>query len=286
MMRKKLQKIVSGIAFAIALLGTLAVQPSFAQTAGGTLHGTIVDEANLPVIGASVVVKGTSKGVTTDINGAFTLTGLSNGEVIEASFIGYDTNEFMYNGQTSIELVLKEASTMADAVVVTALGIKRSEKALSYNVQQVAADEVTTVKDANFMNALAGKVAGVQITSAANGAGGPTRVVMRGVKSLTHGNNALYVIDGVPMSNSSSGVNNGNGIQELISGGQPTTESIADINPEDIESISVLNGPAAAALYGSSAANGVVLITTKKGQEGKIKVTFTNNTTFSHPFTK
>ena len=285
-MRKKLQKIVSGIAVAIALLGTLAVQPSFAQTGEGTLHGTIVDEANLPVIGASVVVKGTSKGVTSDINGAFTLAGLTNGEVIETSFIGYDTNEFIYNGQTSIEIVLKEASTMADAVVVTALGIKRSEKALSYNVQQVAADEVTTVKDANFMNALAGKVAGVQITSAANGAGGPTRVVMRGVKSLTHGNNALYVIDGVPMSNSSSGVNNSNGYQELNSAGQPTTESIADINPEDIESISVLNGPAAAALYGSSAANGVVLITTKKGQEGKIKVTFTNNTTFSSPFTK
>ena len=282
-MRKRLQKIVSSVAFAIALLGALVAQPSLAQNTGGTLRGTIVDEANLPVIGASVVVKGTPKGVTTDLDGKFTLTGLNNGEVIEASFIGYETQEFVYNGQTSIQLTLNEASTMADAVVVTALGIKRSEKALSYNVQQVAADEITTVKDANFMNALAGKVAGVQITAAANGAGGPTRVVMRGVKSLTHGNNALYVIDGVPMYNAHTGENSNGGNAELKASGSPTTEGIADLNPEDIESISVLNGPAAAALYGSSAANGVVLVTTKKGQEGRIKVTYTNNTTFSNP---
>ena len=289
-MRKNLQKrVVSWCAMIVALLVTFAAQPSYAAAetdGGGTLSGKVVDEQNLPVIGASVVVVDSTKGETTDANGAFTLTGLNPGEVIEISFLGYETFEVVYNGQTSIQVVLKESSTMADAVVVTALGIKRSEKALSYNVQQVEADAITTVKDANFMNALAGKVAGVQITSAANGAGGPTRVVMRGVKSLTHGNNALYVIDGVPMSNSSSGVINSSGLQELIAAGQPTTESVADINPEDIESISVLNGPAAAALYGSSAANGVVLITTKKGTEGQVKVTFANNTTFSRPFTK
>ena len=289
-MRKNLQKrVVSCLAILVALLGTFVAHPSFASIAadgGGQLSGTVVDEANLPVIGASVVVKNSTKGATTDINGAFTLAGLVNGDVLEVSFLGYETQEVVFNGQTALQIVLKESSTMADAVVVTALGIKRSEKALSYNVQQVEADAITTVKDANFMNALAGKVAGVQITSAANGAGGPTRVVMRGVKSLTHGNNALYVIDGVPMTNSSSGNFTNSGLQELIGNGQPTTESVADINPEDIESISVLNGPAAAALYGSSAANGVVLITTKKGQEGKVKVTFTNNTTFSQPLTK
>ena len=282
-MRKRLQKIVSGVVLAFALLGAWAAYPSYAQTAGGTLRGTIVDETNLPVIGAGILIKGTTKGVTTDLDGAFTMTGLNNGETLVVSCIGYEDQEFVYNGQQDVRLTLRVSATLIDEVVVTALGIKRSEKALSYNVQQVNSEELTTVKDANFMNALAGKVAGVQITSAANGAGGPTRVVMRGVKSLTHGNNALYVIDGVPMNNSSSGVINGNGLQELIAAGQPTTESIADINPEDIESISVLNGPAAAALYGSSAANGVVLVTTKKGKEGKTKLTFTNNTSFSNP---
>lgn len=282
-MRKRLQKIVSGIVLAFALLGTWVAQPSYAQNADGTLRGTIVDEANLPVIGAGILIKGTTRGVTTDLDGAFTMTGLNNGETLVVSCIGYEDQEFVYSGQASVRLTLKVSATLIDEVVVTALGIKRSEKALSYNVQQVNSEELTTVKDANFMNALAGKVAGVQITSAANGAGGPTRVVMRGVKSLTQGNNALYVIDGVPMSNSSSGVINSAGLQELIAAGQPTTESIADINPEDIESISVLNGPAAAALYGSSAANGVVLVTTKKGKEGKTKLTFTNNTSFSNP---
>ena len=274
---------VSCCAVLMALLATFVAQTSFAQS-GGALRGTVVDETNLPVIGASVVVKGSTKGVTTDINGVFNITGLKSGDVLEVSFLGYETKEVPYNNQTNLTITLSEASTMADAVVVTALGIKRSEKALSYNVQQVEADELTTVKDANFMNTLVGKVAGVQINSAANGAGGPTRVVMRGVKSLTGSNSALYVIDGVPMFNITSGANNSGGAAELNGSGQPSTESIADINPEDIESISVLNGPAAAALYGSSAANGVVLITTKKGTEGSVKVTFSNNTTFSTPF--
>ena len=284
-MRKKLQmNLVSCCAIIVALLGTCVAPTAFAQTGDGTLRGTVVDETSLPVIGASVVVKSSLKGVTTDINGAFTLSGLKSGDVLEVSFLGYETQEVVYNNQTTMNITLSEASTMVDALVVTALGIKRSEKALSYNVQQVEADELTTVKDANFMNSLAGKVAGVQINSAANGAGGPTRVVMRGVKSLTGSNSALYVIDGIPMYNSTSGATNAGGAAELNSTGQPTTESIADINPEDIESISVLNGPAAAALYGSSAANGVVLITTKKGSEGKVKVTYSNNTTFSTPF--
>lgn len=171
-----------------------------------------------------------------------------------------------------------EDTQTLDEVVVTALGIKRSQKALSYNVQEVKGDELNTVKDANFMNSLAGKVAGVNINASASGVGGATRVVMRGVKSIASDNNALYVIDGVPIFN----VNNGTTEGQYST--QPRGEGISDINPDDIESMSVLSGPAAAALYGSSAAQGVILITTKKGQEGKAKVTISNSSTFSKPF--
>lgn len=158
-------------------------------------------------------------------------------------------------------------------------GIKRSQKALSYNVQEIKNNELTTVKDANFINSLSGKVAGVNINASATGTGGATRVVMRGTKSISSNNNALYVIDGVPLFNINGGV-----ISEGEYSSQPGGEGISDINPEDIESMSVLSGPAAAALYGSNAAQGVIMITTKKGQEGKVKLIYTNNTTFTSPF--
>lgn len=267
------------------LTGLTTAHYSFAQNnlRGGELSGNVVDDTGLPVISAALIVKGTQHGTMTDLDGLFTLSGLKEGDVIQVSTIGYETEEIVYQNQATITITLHESALALDESVVTALGIKRSEKALSYNVQQIDSEKLTAVKDANFMNSLSGKVAGVQITQSASGTGGPTRVVMRGVKSLTQSNNALYVIDGVPMYNSTSGVNNASGLQELMASGQPTSEGIADINPEDIESISVLNGPAAAALYGSSAANGVVLITTKKGSEGKIKISYTNNTTFSTP---
>lgn len=159
--------------------------------------------------------------------------------------------------------------------MVTALGIKREERALSYNVQQVSSEELTAVKDANFVNSMVGKVAGVTINAGANGPGGASRVVMRGVKSLTSSNTALYVIDGIPMFNLSNSGNASN------MSDQPGSDGVADINPEDIESISMLTGPSAAALYGNAAAAGVVLITTKKGVAGKTTVTVSNSTTFS-----
>ncbi|WP_374047351.1 SusC/RagA family TonB-linked outer membrane protein [uncultured Bacteroides sp.] len=177
-----------------------------------------------------------------------------------------------------LKIVMGEDTKVLDEVVVTALGIKRSQKALSYNVQEVKGDELTTVKDANFMNSLAGKVAGVNINASSSGIGGATRVVMRGTKSISANNNALYVIDGVPIFNTNNGETNGQYST------QPKGEGISDINPEDIESMSVLSGPAAAALYGSNAAQGVILITTKKGKEGKARVTISNNSTFSRPF--
>ena len=165
-----------------------------------------------------------------------------------------------------------------DEVVVTALGIKRAEKALSYNVQKVKGDQITMVKDANFMNSLAGKVAGVTINAGAAGPGSSTRVVMRGMKSIEKGNTALYVIDGIPMYNRN--FDGGGGVY----GGSTGSEAAADINPEDIESVNMLTGPSAAALYGSAAANGVIIINTKKGAEGKTVVTINNSTTFSKAY--
>ena len=171
-----------------------------------------------------------------------------------------------------------EDTQTLDEVVVTALGIKREQKALSYNVQQVKGDELTNIKDANFINALSGKVAGVTINASSAGAGAAARVVMRGTKSLEKNDNALYVIDGIPMFNVNSGDNAGGTMNK-----QPGSNSVADINPEDIESMTILTGPSAAALYGSDASNGVILITTKKGTVGKVQISYSNSTSFSSP---
>lgn len=179
--------------------------------------------------------------------------------------------------RTSFDFTLQESSAEIEQVVVTALGIKRSEKAVAYNVQQIKAEDITTVKDANFINSLTGKVAGVTINASSSGVGGASKVVLRGNKSISQSSNALYVIDGIPMYNFGGG-----GGTEFDSRG--ATESIADLNPEDIESMSVLTGAAAAALYGSEAANGAVMITTKKGQAGTLKATFSSNIEFLAPF--
>ena len=158
-----------------------------------------------------------------------------------------------------------EDTQKLDEVVVTALGIKRSEKALSYNVQKVNNDALTSVKDANFVNSLNGKVAGVNIQRSASGVGGSTRVTMRGNKSISGDNNVLYVVDGVPIGNQADRTGDGTG----FGSGRTSGEGIANFNPDDIESVSVLTGPSAAALYGASAANGVILINTKKRRSWK-----------------
>lgn len=252
-----------------------------AATTPGEVSGTVLDAHGLPVIGASVILKGTTIGVSTDIDGRFTLR-IPEGTQHPAllfDYLGYESQEVAVDGRTQFDITLQESAVAVENVVVTALGIKRQEKALSYNVQEVKAEEIMTVKDANFMNSLNGKVAGVQINSSAAGVGGAVRVVMRGAKSIYKDNNALYVIDGVPMTNVSFGSSD-DGLQGNYLG----SDGVADINPDDIESISVLTGPSAAALYGSDAANGVVLINTKKGEAGKTSVSVSNSTTFSMPF--
>ncbi|MCE4563738.1 SusC/RagA family TonB-linked outer membrane protein [Maribellus sp. CM-23] len=247
------------------------------QTQKVKLTGKVADEANEPVAGATIVVKGTTNGITTNIDGLFELT-VEPSHTIVVSFIGYKTQEFVVGDKTHVDITLVTESIGLDDVVVTALGIKREEKALSYNVQKVGSGELTTVKNANFMNSLAGKVAGVQINSSAAGPGSAVKVVMRGTKSITLSNNALYVIDGVPMNNYMYGKTDVGAYSS-----QPGTESAADINPDDIESMSVLTGPSAAALYGYEGSNGVILITTKKGRAGKTTVSYSNSTTFSSP---
>ena len=241
-----------------------------------TVKGIVKDTNGEPLIGVSVLVEGTFNGVTTNIDGAFSLE-VKNGDKLQFSYIGYRTLTLPAPASGQMNVVLSEETTALDEVVVTALGIRREQKALSYNVQTVKGDVLTANKDANFINSLAGKVAGVNISSSAAGAGSAARVIMRGTKSLSGNDNALYVIDGIPMFDINTGSESGGTMSK-----QPGSSGVADINPEDIESMSVLSGPSAAALYGSAAASGVILITTKKGAEGKAKLTYSNSTTFQN----
>ncbi|WP_302250456.1 TonB-dependent receptor [uncultured Alistipes sp.] len=281
-LKKALDEMVRGTDISYTVEGTnilLFRRANTSQERSVKVSGRVVDASGAPIIGASVIVRGTTLGVSTDVEGRFMLEvpAPAASQTLEVSYLGYETASIPVGSRTSFTVTLQEASSEIEQVVVTALGIKRQEKALSYNVQQVAASDITLVKDANFMNSLSGKVAGVTINASSSGVGGATKVVLRGNKSISQSSNALYVIDGIPMYNFGGG-----GGTEFDSRG--ATEAIADINPEDIESISVLTGAAAAALYGSEAANGAVMITTKKGEAGALKVTLTSNTEFLNPF--
>ena len=259
--------------------GTYIILAEKAAEKPVAVTGKVSDVNGVPVIGASVVVKGTTVGTSTDMDGTFSLQVPPPAATaqLEVNFLGYEPVMVSVGNRTSFDVTLHEAASEIEGVVVTALGIKRQEKALSYNVQQVKAEDITTVKDANFINSLTGKVAGVTINASSSGVGGASKVILRGNKSISQSSNALYVIDGIPMYNFGGG-----GGTEFDSRG--ASESIADINPEDIESMSVLTGAAAAALYGSNAANGAIMITTKKGKAGALKVTLSSNTEFLDPF--
>ena len=240
------------------------------------ITGKVTDDHGEALIGVNVMVDGTTNGTITDMDGNFRLTA-QEGDKLKISYVGYKTQSVAVNKQNEYAIKMISDSEQLSEVVVTALGIKREEKALSYNVQQINADAITSNKDANFVNALSGKVAGVNINSSSSGIGGASKVIMRGTKSIEQSSNALYVIDGVPMYNTK-----GEGSMEFGSTG--STEAIADINPEDIESVSVLTGAAAAALYGSDAANGAIIVTTKKGKEGKLSLVITSSTELMNPF--
>ena len=241
--------------------------------ASAVLSGSVVDATGVPVPGVSVFVQGTTVGTVTDVDGKFSLEVFSSlfGSELEFNSLGYETMRLPIGDRRTFNVRIREESTELEGTVVTALGIRRSEKALNYNVQQISNDAITTAKDANFVNSLVGKVAGVTINASSSGVGGETKVVMRGTKGISSSSNALYVIDGVPMYPMSDA-----GATDYGSRGR--SEGIADINPEDIESMSVLTGAAAAALYGSNASNGAIVITTKKGREGKPELMVTSNT--------
>ena len=247
------------------------------QNGNHKVTGRVVDSAGEPLIGATIMVEGTKEGAVTDIDGNFTINTTSKAKLV-ISYVGYTTQTILVGDKTTIDVTLKEVANTMNEVVVTALGIKRAEKALSYNVQSVGSNELTRNKDANFVNSLNGKVAGVNISKSGSGVGGATRVIMRGAKSIEGDNNVLYVIDGIPIFNFSGGRDSG-----IMGEGRVSSEGIADFNPEDIESISVLAGPSAAALYGSNAANGAILITTKKGKEGRVDISFSSSADFSSP---
>lgn len=253
----------------LTLLLALFVQISFAQDR--TISGTVSDETG-PLPGVNVLKKGTTSGVETDFDGKFSINA-KTGDVLVFSFVGMKTVEKTVGSSNSI-IVTMVSDNVLDEVVVTSLGIKREKKSLGYASQEVGGKEVSTVKLDNVVNSLSGKVSGVQI-KANNNFGGSANFLIRGVSSFTGNNQPLFVIDGIPMSNR---INNSSR-QAGGSKGYDYGNAASDINPDDVESINILKGAAASAIYGSRGANGVVIITTKKGKEGSSKITISSSTT-------
>lgn len=239
----------------------LSLQTMYAQT---TVTGTITDAldgAALP--GVTVIVKGTSNGVASDFDGNYSIELSDTNVVLQFSFVGYADKDISVNGRSVINVTLEQSTESLDEVVVTALGIKKETKALGYSLTELKGDEMSAIPETNAINALQGKVAGVNITQNSTGAAGSSRVVIRGASSLTGNNQPLYVVDGIPISNDNNG-------SAGMWGGSDGGDGISSINSQDIASVSVLKGGAASALYGSRASNGVIIVTTKsgKGREG------------------
>jgi TonB-linked SusC/RagA family outer membrane protein len=250
----------------LIVIGLLVFMGFFAHGQERRITGTVKDITDdTPLIGVTVVVKGTTHGTTTDIDGNFSLN-VSVGDILIFRFIGMQTQEILIQDQRVLEVMMLPDVAILEQVVVTALGIKREERTLTYNVQSVQSEELVASRQENLVNALQGRVSGVQITSTSGAPGAASEIILRGATSVDGDNQPLFVIDGVPISNASV---------------RGTTNRAADINPNDIESISILKGAAAAALYGIDAANGAVIITTKRGKEGVVTVGLNTSTTAS-----
>lgn len=254
---------------------------SWVAAQNSPITGIVISaEDNEPIIGASVLVKGSTTGAVTDLDGKFTITDAPAGATtLQVSFVGMITQEVPITPGT-IRVTLKNDAKLLDEVVVTALGIAKKEKSLTYSTQVVNGDELVRAKDPNMMNALAGKTAGVQINKSSSGLGGSSKVIIRGNRSVSGNNQPLYVIDGVPFGSSTNENTSTTIGGDNDSGNYDRGDGISNLNPDDIESMNILKGPAAAALYGSSAANGVVIINTKRGKEGRASISFNTNTTF------
>ncbi len=254
----------------LTLLLALVVQLSFAQEK--TISGTVADNSGMPLPGVNIIVKNTTNGTQSDFDGKYTINA-KVGDVLVFSYVGLKTKEATVGASNTLNVTMEEDAAVLDEVVVTALGIKRDKKSLGYATQEVKGEAVSAVKSQNFVNSLSGKVAGLQIKPSGT-MGGSTQVIIRGNASVIGNNQALFVIDGVPLDN---GINNQitaaiaseSRSQTSGRGGYDYGNAASDINPDDIESINVLKGAAASALYGSRAANGVIMITTKKGTKRK-----------------
>ncbi len=240
------------------------------------ITGTVTSSnEGLGIPGVSVLVKGTTLGTITDIDGKYKLQVPSTAQILVFSFVGMEKLEIEINGQTIINATLQPNNISVDEVVVTALGISREKKALGYAVQEISGDDISKAKDPNIVNSLSGKVAGVQVTSSTGAIGGSSRITIRGNSSFTN-NQPMFVVDGVPISNYSSEVDQWGGVD--------FGNGAADLASENVESITVLKGANAAALYGMNAANGVILITTKKAQGQGFKMEFNSSVTFSDAY--
>lgn len=272
-----------GLAFlskiGMVLVMLLSCVTLYAQTGGKIkISGVVTDPSGETLIGASVAEKGTTNASMTGIDGDYTLTVPANATLV-VTYVGFDPKEVAVNGQTKIDIILSEDTKLLDEVVVTALGIKRDKKSLGYALQEVKGDQLTETRDNNVANALAGKVAGLQVKQSGTGAAGSSRIVLRGANSIDGNNQPLVVVDGVPINSDTGGTDDFWGNRNVDKGA-----GMADISPDDIESMSVLKGPAAAALYGSRAGNGVIMITTKTGANKKgIGITVNSNLTFDSP---
>ncbi|SDL13059.1 TonB-linked outer membrane protein, SusC/RagA family [Catalinimonas alkaloidigena] len=266
------------------VVGTsIAIAPNPDAAPARSIQGTIYDENDQPLPGANVLIKGTTQGTVTDVNGHFSLTLPEGADVLLVRFIGYLPQEVTVGSRQEIDITLEPDVAQLSEVVVTALGIEREEKALGYAVQTLDNRDLTGAMSTNWANALQGKVPGLSLSSAGSGPLGSQRITLRGDASLNLDNNqALIVLDGVPLNNTI----NGTGSTAYLQGESPVDygNTIGDLNPEDIASVSVLKGPTAAALYGSRAANGAIIITTKSGKrQGKgLGIAFNSNTSFEN----
>ncbi len=255
----------------LTLVSLLFFQGLVAQNT--TVSGTVSDASGVPLPGVNVVEKGTSNGTSTDFDGNYTIN-VSSSATLVFSSLGYETKEISVDGQTTINTSLADGASELDEVVVTALGIRKETKALGYSLTEVGGEEIATIKTPNAINSLQGKIAGVNISQNATGAAGSSRVIIRGSSSLSGNNQPLYVVDGIPINNANNG-------SASLWGGSDGGDGISSLNPDDIESISVLKGGAASALYGSRASGGVIIVTTKngKGEEG-FGVEYSSQVTF------
>ncbi|WP_460673845.1 SusC/RagA family TonB-linked outer membrane protein [Larkinella ripae] len=263
---------------------------SQSKTISGTVRGS---SDRLPVPGVTISIKGTTQGATTDGNGTFRIASVPPEATLVFSFIGFTTQEIAVGNRTNFDILLEESTAILNEVVVTASAIEREKKTLGYAVTNVKGEDLIRANESNMLRSLQGRVPGVQISSASGAAGGATRVVIRGAQSFNGNNQPLYVVDGIIISNSNTTTQiiNGNGTQSAVGGGDlnngvDITNRAADIDPNNIESVSILKGPAAAALYGSQAASGVIIITTKnrsKAITDKPQISLNSSVSFENP---